>query len=80
MMGIDSDRYIESILYRDYLRKHDLTLKEYENLKKGLSFKYQNDRKMYTSFKNDFIKKYLSWFMKRNRRCSFKKIVSKNCT
>jgi GrpB-like predicted nucleotidyltransferase (UPF0157 family) len=59
VMEIDSDRYIESILYRDYLRKHDWALKEYEDLKKDLSIKYQNDRKMYTASKNDFIKKII---------------------
>ena len=59
VMEIDGKRYIESILYRDYLRKHDWALKEYEDLKKDLSIKYQNDRKMYTASKNDFIKKII---------------------
>ena len=32
---------------------------ENEDLKKDLSIKYQNDRKMYTASKNDFIKKII---------------------
>lgn len=59
VMEIDGKRYIESILFRDYLRKHGWALKEYEDLKKDLSIKYQNNRKVYTTSKNDFIKKIL---------------------
>ena len=59
VMEIDGDRYIESILFRDYLRKNAWALKEYEDLKKDLAIKYADDRKKYTASKNEFINKIL---------------------
>lgn len=59
VMEIDGDRYIESILFRDYLRKNVWALKEYEDLKKDLAIKYADDRKKYTASKNEFINKIL---------------------
>ncbi len=56
IMEINSKRYQETIIFRDYIRSHIKALKEYENLKKTLAKKYENDRKMYTSSKNEFIK------------------------
>ena len=59
VMEIDGDRYIESVLFRDYLRKNAWALKEYEDLKKDLAIKYADDRKKYTASKNEFISKIL---------------------
>lgn len=59
VMEIDGDRYIESILFRDYLRKNAWALKEYEDLKKDLAIKYADDRKKYIASKNEFINKIL---------------------
>ena len=55
-MEINSKRYQDTIIFRDYIRNHIKALKEYENLKKDLAKKYENDRKTYTSSKNEFIK------------------------
>lgn len=55
-MEINSKRYQDTIVFRDYIRNHIKALKGYENLKKDLAKKYANDRKMYTSSKNEFIK------------------------
>jgi GrpB-like predicted nucleotidyltransferase (UPF0157 family) len=48
-------RAVDMLLFRDYLRNHPDTLKEYASLKMELAQKYANNRKMYTSSKNDFI-------------------------
>jgi len=59
IMEINSERYKNTIIFRDYLRKHANILKEYEQLKKHLAEKYADDRKMYTSSKNEFIQKVI---------------------
>lgn len=59
VMEINSDRYKNSIMFRDYLRKHKDVAKEYQKLKEELAIKYANDRKTYTSSKNDFIQEVL---------------------
>lgn len=59
IMEINSDRYKNTIIFRDYLRKHANVLKEYEELKKYLAEKYSDDRKMYTASKNEFIQKVI---------------------
>ena len=55
VMEPGSKRYIESILFRDYLRKNIWALEKYEVLKKDLAVKYADDRKKYTASKNEFI-------------------------
>ena len=47
-------------MLRNILREYPEILKKYEKLKKELSIKYANDRKMYTSLKNDFIQNVLN--------------------
>ena len=47
----------DTIIFRNYLRKHEEAMQEYENLKMKLARKYANDRKMYTNSKNEFIGK-----------------------
>ena len=59
VMEYTSSRYIESILFRDYLINHPDLIKEYESLKSELAIKYANDRKTYTANKNDFIQNVL---------------------
>ena len=55
VVELGSDRQINTLLFRDYLRENKDTLLEYEKLKKELAIKYADDRKMYTASKNDFI-------------------------
>ena len=55
VMEPGSKRYIESILFSDYLRKNIWALEKYEELKKDLAVKYADDRKKYTASKNEFI-------------------------
>ena len=59
VMEYKSERYQNTIIFRDYLRKNVEDKKEYEILKKELAEKYKDDRKMYTASKNDFIQKIL---------------------
>lgn len=59
IMELNSKRYQDTIIFRDYLRNNINTLKEYENLKKELAAKYSDNRKMYTASKNDFIQKVI---------------------
>lgn len=55
VVELGSDRQINTLLFRDYLRENKDALLEYEKLKKELAIKYADDRKMYTASKNDFI-------------------------
>lgn len=55
VVELGSDRQINTLLFRDYLRENKDALLEYEMLKKELAIKYADDRKMYTASKNDFI-------------------------
>ena len=52
---INDDRYQNMIKFRNILNNNKEILKQYEKLKIELSKKYENDRKMYTQSKNDFI-------------------------
>lgn len=47
------------IYFRDYLCLHKESLEEYSKLKKELAAKFGEDRKSYTSAKNDFISSIL---------------------
>jgi len=59
IVEINSKRYRDTLAFRDYLRSHESAKSEYEKLKIDLANKYANDRKSYTSSKNDFIQKIL---------------------
>lgn len=59
IMEESSDRYRNTILFRNYIRNHTEILQEYEQLKKDLAEKYADNRPMYTASKNDFIQKVL---------------------
>ena len=45
----------ERLLFRDYLRKHPETAKEYAELKYMLSTRHRDDREAYTAAKADFV-------------------------
>jgi len=60
IMEIDSRKYKETLVFRDYLRKNKEVLKEYDDLKQKLAIKYKNERKTYTKAKDRFIKSILS--------------------
>ena len=55
IMVASGDRCKNQILFRDYLRKHKETVKEYESLKKELAKIYKDERLNYTAGKNNFI-------------------------
>lgn len=55
VMPIESDRYKNTIIFRDILRRNDDIRQAYEDLKAELSIKYASDRKTYTQSKNSFI-------------------------
>lgn len=59
VMECDSDRYKNTIIFRDYLRNNLEDKIEYEKLKEELAKKYKDDRKMYTASKHEFIQKIL---------------------
>lgn len=60
VMEVDSDRYKNAILFRDYLKENPKALKDYEELKTELAKKYADDRPSYTASKNDFINKIIN--------------------
>ncbi len=57
--AVDSDRFKNTLLFRDYMRTHPDKAREYEELKKTLAAKYPDNRPMYTASKNDFIQAVL---------------------
>ncbi len=56
---INDRNWKNQIIFRDYLKKHKRTVKEYNELKEGLAKKYENDRKKYVTSKDYFIKSIL---------------------
>lgn len=66
---------LTSIIFRDYMNKHEEEKREYENLKIELYNKYKNDRKQYTFGKDKFIKSIIDKAiveMKQNNNTSIK--------
>ena len=51
---------ITSIMFRDYLNSHEDEKQRYENLKLELYEKYKDNRKQYTSGKDQYIKKVIN--------------------
>lgn len=51
---------ITSIMFRDYLNKHEDEKKRYEELKIALYKKYKNERKKYTYGKDKYIKEIIN--------------------
>ena len=56
---IGSNYWNNFMYFKTYLLDHPETVKEYEELKRELSIKYQDDRKKYTASKNEFISSIL---------------------
>ena len=50
---------ITSMLFRDYLNKHEDERKKYEELKIELYNKYKDERKKYTAGKDKYIKEVI---------------------
>ena len=55
MLEKDSEEWEKLILFRDYLRSHQNTAEEYNQLKRNLSERLQGDRKAYQDAKGDFV-------------------------
>ena len=47
---------ITSIMFKDYMNKHEESRRAYEKLKIELYEKFKNDRKQYTYGKDQYIK------------------------
>ncbi|MBF8299473.1 MAG: Glutamate-rich protein [Dehalococcoidia bacterium] len=55
-----SPRWKAVIGFRDYLRLHPETAREYEALKRALALRFSNDREAYTEAKSSFIDQIVS--------------------
>ena len=62
VVKVESNEWHDYINFRDYLITHPIVAKEYEKLKIVLSKKYADNRKEYTTQKNDFIRRILNLF------------------
>lgn len=62
MAKVSSNEWHDYINFRDYLNANPNVAKEYEKLKIVLSKKYPDNRKEYTTQKNDFIRRILNSF------------------
>ncbi len=51
----DSTRWLNYILFKEYLLENKDEIKKYIELKEKLSVKYKDDRERYTKLKNDYI-------------------------
>ena len=68
IMELNSDRYKDTILFRDYLINFSKERNEYEKLKTELASKYSDDRKSYTRSKNKFISEVLNKARKKTNK------------
>ena len=57
---------ITSMLFRDYLNRHEDERKRYQELKMELYDKYKDNRKEYTHGKDEYIKKIIELAMEEN--------------
>lgn len=55
MVELDSDFWVEHLLFRDYLRQHPEAARMYENLKRDLAEQFSDSREQYSSAKSDFV-------------------------
>lgn len=62
----NSERYNNFVYFKKYLESHPEKITEYRNLKEELCEKYSDDRKSYTSSKNDFIQNIISLYKEEN--------------
>jgi GrpB-like predicted nucleotidyltransferase (UPF0157 family) len=52
-----SSAWVRPIAFRDYLRTHDETAREYERLKRRLAVRHRFDREAYTDAKRPFVER-----------------------
>jgi len=62
----NSERYENFVYFKKYLEKHPEKIVEYKELKEKLANLYSEDRKQYTSCKNDFIQNIISLYKEEN--------------
>ena len=55
LVPLDSERWVQSLAFRDYLRAHADIAADYEALKRSLAEKYEFDREAYTEAKGPFV-------------------------
>jgi GrpB-like predicted nucleotidyltransferase (UPF0157 family) len=55
LVPVGSARFVDELLFRDYLRAHAQAADEYVALKTRLAETFSNDREAYTVAKGDFI-------------------------
>lgn len=54
-----SQRYVEELAFRDFVRDHTDTAKAYGELKRRLATEFRTDREAYTEGKTDFVQSVL---------------------
>lgn len=74
VIELDSDLWNNDLLFRDFLRKNKKEAKQYSELKKELASKFYNDRKSYSSGKEDLIKAIL---VKAKKSCGRRNKIKK---
>jgi GrpB-like predicted nucleotidyltransferase (UPF0157 family) len=57
MVEVGGEFWERHLLFRDYLRRHPETAREYDALKRRLAAQYGQDREGYTDAKSDFIRR-----------------------
>ena len=56
LVPASSQRFVDELAFRDYLRAHDDRARAYERLKVGLARAHPRDREAYTEGKSDFVR------------------------
>ena len=59
LVPVDTQRYVDELAFRDYLRENPTIAEEYIALKRDLARRFANDREAYTDAKSDFIHRVL---------------------
>ena len=59
MLVVDSERWYEMPLFRDYLIAHPVAAREYKALKRRLAAEFRFDRDQYTDAKTEFVRSTL---------------------
>ena len=56
LISLDSPRFRDELVFRDYLREHSDAASRYGALKRELASRFERDRNSYTQAKGDFIR------------------------